>query len=249
MKRILLFDTEDGSKTLGGESNVQELFGCPPLKPDSWVAFRDTLASLYVEKKVEVQKKITPELTIKEIQTKTVLKNGAQMDGIVIDTFSEISKKFQRSLTGADDKMKLNQWGVLKSGLDKCLEFIMKIPGVIVATSHTKIQIMDDGSSEEIPYIDGSTKDDIAKWFDFVLYTFTKKVKGKEQYMWRTRHSSRYVNAKDRTNLLDDEIPQDFQLVLNAAREKGFDNCRILLLGKSGTGKTHSLSTLINKEK
>ena len=249
MKRILLFDTEDGSKTLGGESNVQELFGCPPLKPDSWVAFRDTLASLYVEKKVEVQKKITPELTIKEIQTKTVLKNGAQMDGIVIDTFSEISKKFQRSLTGADDKTKLNQWGVLKSGLDKCLEFIMKIPGVIVATSHTKIQIMDDGSSEEIPYIDGSTKDDIAKWFDFVLYTFTKKVKGKEQYMWRTRHSSRYVNAKDRTNLLDDEIPQDFQLVLNAAREKGFDNCRILLLGKSGTGKTHSLSTLINKEK
>ena len=49
MKRILLFDTEDGSKTLGGESSVQKLFGCPPLKPDSWASFRDTLASLYVE--------------------------------------------------------------------------------------------------------------------------------------------------------------------------------------------------------
>ena len=52
MKKILLFDTEDGSKTLGGESHVQELFGCPPLKPDSWLAFRDTLASIYIDKKV-----------------------------------------------------------------------------------------------------------------------------------------------------------------------------------------------------
>ena len=249
MKRILLFDTEDGSKTLGGESHVQELFGCPPLKPDSWQSFRDTLASIYVDKKVEVEKKITPELVVKEVQSKTVLKNGTQMDGIIIDSFSELSKKFQRSLTGADDKMKLQQWGVLKAGLDKCLEFIMKIPGVVVATCHTKIQIMDDGSNEEIPYIDGSTKDDISKWFDFVFYTFTKKVKGKEQYMWRTRHSARYANAKDRTNLLDDEIPQDFQLVLNAAREKEFPNCKILVLGKAGTGKTKSLSTLINKEK
>ena len=249
MKKLLLFDTEDGSKTLGGESSVQELFGCPPLKPDSWVTFRDTLTSLYVEKKVEVNKKITPELTIKEIQTKTVLKNGAEIDGIVIDTFSELAKKLQRSLTGSDDKMQLNQWGVLKSGLDKCLEFIMRIPGLIIVSCHTKIQTMNDGNNEEIPYIDGSTKDDIAKWFDFVLYTFTKKVKGKEQYMWRTRHSSRYVNAKDRTSLLDDEIPQDFQLVLDAAKKKEFDNCRVLLLGKSGTGKTQSLSTLINKEK
>ena len=67
--------------------------------------------------------------------------------------------------------------------------------------------------------------------------------------MTARNNSARYANAKDRTNLLDDEILQDFQLVLDAARKKGFDNCRILILGKAGTGKTKSLSTLINKEK
>jgi len=247
MKRILLFDTEDGSKTLGGESHVQELFGCPPLKPDTWDSFIDTLKQLYVDKTSMVEKKIAG-IPIMETQQKKVLKDGVEIDGIIVDTFSELSKKFQRKLVGSKSAMQMQDWGKLKMGLDALLESLMRIPGVIVLTCHTKIQSMDEGN-EEIPYIDGSTKDDISKWFDFVLYTFTKKVQGKVQYMWRTRHTSRYANAKDRTNLLDDEIPQDFQLVLNAAREKEFPNCKILVLGKAGTGKTKSLSTLINKEK
>ena len=247
MKRILLFDTEDGSKTLGGESHVQELFGCPPLKPDTWDSFIDTLKQLYVDKTSKVEKKIAG-IPIMETQQKKVLKDGVEIDGIIVDTFSELSKKFQRKLVGSKSAMQMQDWGKLKMGLDALLESHMRSPGVIVLTCHTKIQSMDEGN-EEIPYIDGSTKDDISKWFDFVLYTFTKKVQGKVQYMWRTRHTSRYANAKDRTNLLDDEIPQDFQLVLNAAREKEFPNCKILVLGKAGTGKTKSLSTLINKEK
>ena len=247
MKRILLFDTEDGSKTLGGESSVQKLFGCPPLKPDTWDSFGKTLVQLYVDKVFHVEKKIAG-IPVMETQQKKVLRDGVEIDGIIIDTFSELSKKFQRKLVGTKSAMQMQDWGRLKMGLDDLLEKLMRIPGVVVLTCHTKIQNMDEGN-EEIPYIDGSTKDDISKWFDFVLYTFTRKVKGKEIYMWRTRHTSRYANAKDRTNLLDDEIPQDFQLVLNAAREKGFDNCRILILGKAGTGKTQSLSTLIKKEK
>ena len=247
MKRILLFDTEDGSKTLGGESSVQKLFGFPPLKPDTWDSFGNTLVQLYVDKVFQVEKKIAG-IPVMETQQRKVLRDGVEIDGIIIDTFSELSKKFQRKLVGTKSAMQMQDWGRLKMGLDDLLEKLMRIPGVVVLTCHTKIQSMDEGN-EEIPYIDGSTKDDISKWFDFVLYTFTKKVKGKEVYMWRTRHSSRYANAKDRTNTLADEIPQDFQLVLDAAREKGFDNCRILVLGKAGTGKTQSLSTLIKKEK
>jgi len=223
------------------------LFGCPPLKPDTWDSFGKTLVQLYVDKVFQVEKKIAG-IPVMETQQKKVLRDGVEIDGIIIDTFSELSKKFQRKLVGNKSAMQMQDWGRLKMGLDDLLEKLMRIPGVVVLTCHTKIQNMDEGN-EEIPYIDGSTKDDISKWFDFVLYTFTRKVKGKEIYMWRTRHTSRYANAKDRTNLLDDEIPQDFQLVLNAAREKGFDNCRILILGKAGTGKTQSLSTLIKKEK
>ena len=246
MKRILLFDTEDGSKTLGGESSVPKMLGCPPLNPDTWDSFIDTLKQLYVDKTFKTEKKIAG-ISIMETQQKKVLKDGVEIDGIIVDTFSELSKKFQRKLVGTKSAMQMQDWGRLKMGLDDLLEKLMRIPGIIVLTCHTKIQNMDEGN-EEIPYIDGSTKDDISKWFDFVLYTFTRKVKGKEEYMWRTRHTSRYANAKDRTDLLDDEIPQDFQLVLDAARKKGFDNCKILILGKAGTGKTKSLSTLIKGE-
>ena len=246
MKRILLFDTEDGSKSLGGESSVQKMLGCPPLKPDTWDSFIDTLKQLYVDKTFKTEKKIAG-IPIMETQQKKVLKDGVEIDGIIVDTFSELSKKFQRKLVGSKPAMQMQDWGRLKMGLDGLLEKLMRIPGIIVLTCHTKIQNMDEGN-EEIPYIDGSTKDDISKWFDFVLYTFTRKVKGKEEYMWRTRHTSRYANAKDRTDLLDDEIPQDFQLVLDAARKKGFDNCKILILGKAGTGNTKTLSTLIKGE-
>ena len=87
MKRILLFDTEDGSKTLGGESHVQKLFGCPPLKPDSWDSFGNTLVQLYVDKVFEVEKMIAG-IPIMETQQKKVLKDGVEIDGIIIDTFS-----------------------------------------------------------------------------------------------------------------------------------------------------------------
>ena len=246
MKKLLLFDTEDGSKTIGGEEQVKELFGCLPLKPDTWDSFNNTINQIYVDKTLNIEKKIAG-ITVMDTQIRKVLKDDIKMDGIIIDTFSELSKKYQRKLVGDKPAMQMQDWGKLKMGLDRLLESLMRIPGIIVLTCHTKIQSMDEGN-EEIPYIDGSTKDDISKWFDFVLYTFTKKAQGKVQYMWRTRHTSRYANAKDRTNLLDDEIPQDFQLVLNAARDKGFPNCKILVLGKAGTGKTKSLSTLIKGE-
>ena len=39
---------------------------------------------------------------------------------------------------------------------------------------------------------------------------------------------------------------QDFQLVINAANEAGFDGCKILVIGSPGSGKTYSLKTLVH---
>ena len=107
---------------------------------------------------------------------------------------------------------------------------------------------MDDGN-KLIPYIDGSTKEDISKWFDFVFYTRTIDTpSGKTEYIWQTKHTEKYDHAKDRTNLLPAEIPQDFQLVLDAVKEKNFTSTKILIIGSPGSGKTWSLQTLVNKE-
>ena len=111
-------------------------------------------------------------------------------------------------------------------------------------TCHAKTQTMDDGANKIVPYIDGSTKEDISKWFDFVFYTRTIKEGNSRRFVWVTKRDETYDHAKDRTNLLDDIIDQDFSLVVKEAKDKGFDNVRILVIGSPGSGKTMSLRTL-----
>jgi len=212
MNKILMFDTEHGSHTLGGEVEIQEMFNCPVLKPSTFEAFGNTINGIFI-----------------------------------IDSFSELAKKYQRSLVNKDGVMQMQSWGKLKNKLDKTLEFITKMPGMLIVTCHSKVEMLEDGRTRIKPYIDGSTKEDISKWFDFVLYTYTKKNGNSQDYMWRTKHSEIYEHAKDRTDLLPSDMKQDFQLVIGAAKEKGFSNVRILIVGSPGTGKTRSLSTLINK--
>jgi len=71
-------------------------------------------------------------------------------------------------------------------------------------------------------------------------------MKGNTEYLWRTARTEKYDNAKDRTQLLDAEIPQDYQLVFDAVKEKGWNGAKILIIGSPGAGKTYSLKT-INK--
>ncbi len=247
MNKILMFDTEHGSNTLGGEDEIQEMFNCPVLKPAQFKDFRDIITAMYTIKRIEVDKKIADELIIKEVQEHTVLKNGVMVDALIIDSFSELAKKYQRSLVDKSGIMKLNAWGKLKNTLDTLLEFITKVPGILIVTCHSKTETLEDGRTKIKPYIDGSTKEDISKWFDFILYTYTKKNGNLEDYMWRTKHSSIYEHAKDRTDLLPADMEQDFQPVIAAAKEKEFPNVRIMVVGSPGTGKTRSLATLINK--
>ena len=104
---------------------------------------------------------------------------------------------------------------------------------------------MDIGGNKILPYIDGSTKEDISKWFDFVLYATTiNRPDGSNKYVWHTRHTSLYDHAKDRTQLLDNVIDQDYKIILNAAKERGYDGAKILIIGSPGTGKTFALKTL-----
>jgi nucleoside-triphosphatase THEP1 len=249
INKVLMFDTEHGSHTLGGEQEINKLFNCPVLKPAQFNDFRNIITSMYTTKRIEVEKKISDDLSVKEVQEQTVLKDGVNVDALVIDSFSELAKKFQRSLLDSSGTMKLNSWGKLKNTLDTLLEFITKVPGILIVTCHSKTETLEDGRTKIKPYIDGSTKEDISKWFDFVLYTYTKKNGKSEDYMWRTKHSEIYEHAKDRTDLLDADMKQDFQPVIKAARDKGFSNVRILIVGSPGTGKTKSLSTLINERK
>ena len=244
--KILYCDLEHGSQTLGSETSIAKKFGYSVLRPGSWDAFQQVIGQIYTKKNVIVEKKIG-DLVIKETQESIVLREGApQIDALIIDTFSELSKKYMRSLVKKDTgKLMLQDWGKLRNKLDTCLEFVTRIPGVVVCNVHAKLQTMDDGGNKILPYIDGSTKEDIAKWFDFVFYTKTvSQLAGPSQYMWVTGRTEKYDHAKDRTGTLDNEIEQNYQIPINAANDLGFNGCKILVIGSPGSGKTYSLQTL-----
>ena len=246
--KYLMFDFEHGSQSIGSKDHVEKTLGLPLLTPTTWDQFQDVIAGLYKQETVDKEVSIG-NLKVKQSENKVVPRNGTIIDGIILDTFSELSKKFMRTLTDKHGRMKLNEWGRLKNKLDTCLEFITRLPGVVVCTCHSKTSTLDDGTTKFTPYIDGSTKEDISKWFDFVFYTKTTVDSGtrKRSYLWVTSRSEQYDHAKDRTGLLDEEIPQDFQLVINAAVKRNFDGVKILVIGSPGSGKTRSLLTL-NKE-
>ena len=241
--KVLYFDLERGHQTLGSRKGIQTMFGYPVLSPHTWDEFQQIISQIYTTQKVERINKIG-DIEVKEQETVVVPKNGTIVDAIVLDTFSELSKKFQRSLTDKTGKMKLQEWGKLKNKLDTCLEFISRIPGVVILTCHAKTQTMDDGVNKIVPYIDGSTKEDISKWFDFVFYTATIKDGKDRKYVWITKRDEKYDHAKDRSDLLPEQMPQDFDEVIKATQAKGFENCRILIIGSPGSGKTYSLARL-----
>ena len=242
---VLYLDLEHGTQTLGSEKSIEEMFSFPVLSPSTWDQFQSLIGQLYTSKNTVKVKKVGS-LEIKEEASEIVPKNGTKIDAFVIDTFSELSKKYMRQLSDRDGKLRLQGWGQLKNKLDSALEFVSRIPGIVICNCHSKVQTMDDGN-KVIPYIDGSTKEDISKWFDFVFYTKAVKKDDTTNYMWVTRRDEKYDHAKDRTNLLDDLIPQDYSLVMNAAKERGFNGCKILIIGSPGSGKTWSLKTLTSK--
>jgi len=255
--KVLYFDLEHGSQTLGSQKHIQEIFGYSVLTPGSWDSFQHVLGQLYTKKKTVVEKRVGS-LIVKEEQEAVVIRTEDRItkepikpvpvDALIIDTFSELSKKYMRSLIKQETgKMMLQDWGKLKYRLDGCLDFVTRIPGIVICNVHSKFQTMDDGQNKILPYIDGSTKEDIAKWFDFVLYTKTiTNPTNIPEYVWVTGRTEKYDHAKDRTGILDQQIPQDFSIVMNAAKESGFNGCKILVIGSPGSGKTFALRTLVS---
>ena len=245
--KTLYFDVEHGSQTLGSKETIGKHFGLPMLSPSSWDEFQTTIGKLYTNKKVTEKIDMGNGFIVDQSTQKVVPKDKLQIDTVVVDTFSELSKKFMRTLTDKSGRMKLNEWGRLKNKLDTCLEFLTRLPGNVILTCHSRTQTMDSGENKLQPYIDGSTKEDISKWFDFVFYTKTIiDSDGKRKYIWVTNRTETYDHAKDRTQLLDAEMEQDFTVVFEAAKKKGFEGSKILIIGSPGSGKTYSLKTLVN---
>ena len=141
--KLLYFDLEHGSKSLGSPKDIEKIFGYPMLESGSWKEFSSTIKQLYGPKKIVEEVRIG-NTVVKQEKTEVRPTNETEISGIIVDTVSELSKKYQRSLTLEDGTMKLKEWGKLKNNLDKMLDMLTKIPGIVIMNCHSKIQHMDD---------------------------------------------------------------------------------------------------------
>ena len=247
--KTLYVDLENGYKSLGSKEDIKNMFGYDMLSFQTFSDFRNFVGKVWTMKKV--QKTITIDgIEVNQVSEEFVAKEGTSVECLVIDTGSEMAKKYVRELKGTADTLKLQQWGKLKDVMDKFFSSINNIPCNLVINCHSKGEIdNENGVIRMMPYLEGSTKVDVGKWFDFVLYTKVVKNKGNREYVWITARDEHFCHAKDRSQLLDDQIPQDYGLLKEAANKRGWDSFKALIIGEPGSGKTLSLKTLNKKEK
>ena len=243
--KTLLIDLENGYKSIGSRETIEEKLGLPLLNFNDFTSFRNFIGQLWSRKMVERDVKVGG-VSVKQKSYQIEAKEGVEVDCMVIDTASEMSKKYARELKGKAESLQLKQWGKLKDTLDNFFSFTNAIPASLVVNCHCKMQEdHENGVMRVMPYIEGSTKVDVGKWFDFVFYTKVHKAKdGTRKYMWVTARDEHYCHAKDRTQLLDEHIEQDYSIVFDAVKKKGWDSAKILIIGEPGSGKTLSLKTL-----
>ena len=243
--KTLLVDLENGYKSIGSKETIESKFGLPLLNFNDFSSFRDFIGKLWSRKLIEKEVKVGG-VSVPQKSWQIVAKDGVEIDCMVIDTASEMAKKYARELKGKAEALQLKQWGKLKDTLDNFFSFTNAIPANLVVNCHSKMQEdNENGVMRVMPYIEGSTKVDVGKWFDFVLYTKVHKAKdGKRQYVWVTVRDEHYCHAKDRTQELPAEIPQDYSIIFDAVKKKGWESAKVLVIGEPGSGKTLSLKTL-----
>ena len=243
--KTLLIDLENGYKSIGSKETIKDKFGLPLLNFNDFTSFRNFIGQLWSRKKVEKEVKVG-EVSVVQSSYEIIAKEGVDVDCMVIDTASEMAKKYARELKGKAEQLQLKQWGKLKDTLDNFFSFTNAIPSNLIVNCHSKMQEdNENGVMRVMPYIEGSTKVDVGKWFDFVLYTKVRKAKdGSREYVWVTARDEHYCHAKDRTQELPAEIPQDYAIIFDAVNKKGWDTAKVLVIGEPGSGKTLSLRTL-----
>ena len=243
--KTLLIDLENGYKSIGSKETIKDKFGLPLLNFNDFTSFRNFIGQLWSRKKIEKEVKVG-EVSVVQSSYEIIAKEGVDIDCMVIDTASEMSKKYARELKGKAESLQLKQWGKLKDTLDNFFSFTNAIPANLIVNCHCKMQEdNENGIMRVMPYIEGSTKVDVGNWFDFVLYTKVRKAKdGSREYVWVTARDEHYCHAKDRTQELPAEIPQDYSIIFDAVKKKGWDTAKVLVIGEPGSGKTLSLRTL-----
>jgi len=244
--KTLFIDTENGYKSLGSKEDLESLFGYPVFQPGTWEAFTSTLTGLFEHSKEKVEHKVG-NIVVEEEQILFRPKASTDVDMLVIDTGTELMMKLSSQVKkGSGPSLTQQEWGEIKSYWRKLMEMLNGLSVNLIMNVHLRAEEDESGITRYVPSIEGSSRHDIAKWFDFVFYTKTVlEPDGSKSYKWVTSRTEQFPHAKDRSGILEDEIDQDYAMVMAAVESRGWDVARILVCGTPGSGKTLALKSLI----
>jgi len=242
---FLIFDVDHSLASVGGLEIAGKYSGIKPIQiTNGLMEVREVVSKLFVREQVDYQHPLLTEKIKQSVYKLSSLASGYELEGIVIDTISHLFRTDMRILESRNksERLELFDWAKLDRMYNQFISSLIQLPIWVIVNSHISYDKNDLGQFLFKPQLKGATRDFIGEYFDCILYTRIRKTNNKTSYLWQTRpDTQRY--AKDRLDVLDPVMPQDFSILLSRYKEKGIPNPKVLVIGESGTGKTRALLT------
>lgn len=248
---VLIFDADQSTASLGGPEKIKEKLGFEPLTINGGVDQIHTLIDKITTVKEEP---VTHALFQDTGSTEHSLEfndtaKAINLQGLVIDSLSVVGYQTRTSMVreAKTASMDLQLWG--RYG-EKMMSFIFKLSRLkapVIVNCHLDRDKDDNGGPIEVPDLKGQAKLAAARYFDVVAYTVVSRSrKGDSTFSWQIMPDGRRSQAKSRLPFATEtgRIDQDFSSLIEHYQKNGIPYPKILVIGDSGSGKTHALNTL-----
>lgn len=245
---FLIFDIDHSLAAIGGMKNAEKIASMKPIPISNGLnEVKDVISRLFIREEVEFDHPL-----LNDNLKQTILKLSATaekyaLEGIVIDTISHLFRSDMRILESKNksERLELFDWGKLERMYNQFIYILTSLPVWVIVNAHITYDKNDLGQFLFYPQLKGSTRDFIGEYFDCILFTKVANSNNKIQYLWQTKPDTQKY-AKDRLDVLEPMIPQDFSTIISRYQEKGIQHPKILVIGESGTGKTRAFTTVKN---
>jgi hypothetical protein len=249
--KFLIFDVDRSLSSIGGEAAATKLSGFPPVQVTGGTKeFGQFMGQLFTKTETQVKHPlfdITGSLTVTYNLTPKATELGVQ--AIVLDTFSVLMEQdmFLLMAKGKTGRMDKQLYGELGENGSKLMHYVSKLPMTVIFLCHEgEPKETANGKIAIYPGIKGATKTECQRFFDVIMYIETRKDKaGKRTLVWLTKGNEEKF-AKERLNLLDEYAEPDLGKVIQTYQKAGIVHPKILLIGRSGLGKTFSMNTMFS---
>lgn len=243
---FLIFDVDHSLASIGGMKSATTIASISPIPINNGLSeVKSVISRLFTKEEIDFEHPLLEESIKQSVYRINELAQSHSLEGIVIDTISHLFRSDMRILESKNksERLELFDWAKLERMYNQFISTLTNLPVWVVVNSHITYDKNDLGQFLFNPQLKGSTKDFIAEYFDCILYTRVSNSNNKVQYLWQTKPDSQRF-AKDRLDVLEPVIQQNFYTVISKYRDKGINNPKILVIGESGTGKTRALTTV-----